>query len=153
MNRVRLRLDAAKATAARRLSEEEECRRQTQTQVVGFRQVMVQKPRSYDTPLPPSPLGLSNYDALDLDDEMWGEDEDHDGSNSGIYSDFNIMKPVGMGSGDGDEYDYLDELDGIPNELAELPEERPPPPPDERMVEMLKEKERQKELCFVHFVA
>lgn len=148
MNRVRLRLDAAKATAARRLSEEEESRRrQTQTQVVGFRQVMVQKHRSHDTPLPPSPLGLSNYDALDL------EDEDCEGSDSEIYTDFNIMKPVGTGSGDGDEYDYLDELDGIPHDLAELPEERPPPPPDERMVEMLKEKERQKELCFVHFVA
>jgi hypothetical protein len=50
---------------------------------------------------------------------------------------------------DGDEYEYLDGLDGIPQKP---PEERPPPPPDERMVEMYKERERQRELCFVHFV-
>jgi len=138
MNRVRTSLDVAKAIARR----EEESNRQA----LGLQQVMIQKQRY--TPPPPSPLGLSNYDALDLEDEMLEEygDGDHDGPI--IYSDFNVMKPTG--THEGDEYDYLDELDGIPHEL---PEERRPPPPDERMVEMLKEKERQKELCFVHFVA
>jgi hypothetical protein len=142
LNRVRTRLDAAKATAAR---DQEE----TTRQVFGLRQVLVQKPRCYDALLPPSPLGLSNYDALDLEDEMSGHNEDEDGEDAGptIYSDFNVMKPPT--DADGDEYEYLDGLDGIPQKP---PEERPPPPPDERMVEMYKERERQRELCFVHFV-
>jgi hypothetical protein len=148
MNRVRNRLDAAKATA-RRASEEHEARR-----AVNVRQYVVQKPRCLDTTLPPSPLGLSNYDALDLEDEMFDDEEgDSDHGSPVIYSDWKVMKPCG--AMDGDEYEYLDELDGIPHELAELPEERPPPPPDERLVEMMKEKERQKELCFInlHFGA
>jgi hypothetical protein len=139
MNRVRNRLDAAKAKA----SEEHDGRH-----AVSLRQYMVQKPRCLDTPLPPSPLGLSNYDALDLEYEMFDEDGDGDHGKPVIYSDWKVMKPCT--SVDEDEYEYLDELDGIPHELAELPEERPPPPPDERMMEMMKEKERQKELCFIN---
>jgi len=143
MNRVRNRLDAARA------SKEHEARR-----AVNMRQYVVQKPRCLDMTLPPSPLGLSNYDALDLEDEMFDDEEgDSDHGSPVIYSDWKVMKPCG--AMDGDEYEYLDELDGIPHELAELPEERPPPPPDERLVEMMKEKERQKELCFInlHFGA
>jgi hypothetical protein len=143
MNRVRTRLDAAKATA-RRVSEEYESNRQT----LNLRRLMVQNPRRLDVPLPPSPLGLSNYDALDLEDEMF-DDENGDGDHGDriIYSDWSVRRPDS--ATEGDEYDYLDDLDGIPPELAELREERPPPPPDERLVEMMKEKERQKELCFV----
>jgi len=143
MNRVRTRLDAAKATA-RRASEEHESNRQT----VNLRQFVVQKPRCLDAPLPPSPLGLSNYDVLDLEDEF--DDENGDGGHSSpiIYSDWSVRKADD--AMEGDEYDYLDDLDGIPHELAELPEERPPPPPDERMVEIMKEKARQKELYFVN---
>jgi hypothetical protein len=143
MNRVRSRLDAAKAFARRRSEEE------VKRQALGLQQVMIQKPRIYNAPLPPSPLGLSNYDALDLEDDVFDEEiRDGDHAEPVIYSDWNVMRPMGMH--EGDEYDYLDELDGIPHEL---PEERAPPPPDERMVEMMKEKERQKELYFVQFIA
>ena len=144
MNRVRTRLDAARATA-RRASEEYEARLQT----VNLGQLMVQNQRRADTPLPPSPLGLSNYDALDLEDEMF-DDENGNGDQGApiIYSDWSVRRPDG--ATEVDEYDYLEDLDGIPHDLAELPEERPPPAPDERMVEMMKEKERQKELCFAN---
>lgn len=143
MNRVRMSLDEAKATAR---WKEQEVERETPA----VRQVLVQKPRCFEAPLPPSPLGLSNYDALDLEDEFFDEDDgeyQEYGGGPRIYSDFNIMKPCS--SNDGDEYDYLDELDGIPHDL---PEERPPLP-DERLVDMLKEKERQREVSFVKFVA
>jgi hypothetical protein len=155
MNRVRINLDTAKASCATAYAiKQEEVARGTPA----LRQVIVQKPRCYDAPLPPSPLGLSNYDALDLEDELesfgdWSEEhDDDDGSYCGpsIYSDFNVMKP--MTTSDGDDYDYLDELDGIPHDL---PDERPPPLPgvDERLVDILTEKERQREISFVQFVA
>jgi len=141
MNRVRTTLEAAKATASARMQQEID--RQTPV----FRQVIVQKPRCFDEPLPPSPLGLSNYDALDLEDEMFDDpDENGDCGVSRIYSDFNIMRPVS--ASDEDEYDYLDELDGIPHDLPD----EPPPLLDERLVDMLKEKERQREVSFVQFV-
>jgi len=139
MNRVRTRLNTAKATAST-----EEASRQTPA----LRHMTVQRPRCYDAPLPPSPLGLSNYDALDAEDEMFDDEEDGHCSSSGFYSDFNVMDPTR--TVEGDEYGYLDELDGIPHDL---PEERPPPPPDEDLMEMLREKERQKEVCFVKFIA
>lgn len=141
MNRVRRSIEAAKVPVV----HQEELSRPA----MGFRQVMhVQRPRYLDIPPPPSPLGLSNYDALDLEDEDMFDNENGEGDHAGssvIYSDFNKMNQCSMV--DGDEYDYLDELDGIE------PEERPPPPLDERVVEMMREKERQKELYFVHFVA
>lgn len=114
-----------------------------------LKEIIVQKPRCFEPPLPPSPLGLSNYDALDLEDEMFDDDEEEYGEYGGprIYSDFNIMKPYA--ASDGDEYDYLDELDGIPHDL---PEERPRLI-DEALVDILKEKERQREVSFVQFVA
>lgn len=140
MNRVRSRLDAAKATVARR---DEELSRHA----VAFRQVIpVLKPRCYDVPLPGLPItrsplvGVSNYKALDEDDE------DGDGDNGDSVIDWNKREPCRVVDEDDYECDYLDELDGIPHELAELPEERPPPPPDERLVEMMKDKESQKEL-------
>ena len=139
MNRVRLRMDAAKDFM--RLQQERS------KGPLALREIVVQKPRCYDLPLPPSPLGLSNYDALDLEDDM--SDDDHDGEEGGIdhassiYSDFNIMNPCG----DGDDYDYLDALDGI--SPLDLPD-TPPPPPEESIVEMLREKERQGDSYFVH---
>lgn len=139
MNRVRTRLDTAKATAQR-----EQASRQT----YALQQVMAPKPRFYDPPLPPSPLGLSNYDALDIEDEILEDDEHGEHSSSIVYSDFNVMDPTR--AVDGDNYDYLDELDGIPHEM---PEERPPPPPDERLFDMLREKELQKDICFEKFIA
>jgi hypothetical protein len=137
MNRVRLRMDAAKDF----MRQQEQRSRET----LALREIVVQKPRLHDLPLPPSPLGLSNYDALDLEDEM-NDDEEHEGGierTSTIYSDFNIMNPV---TGD-DDYDYLDALDGIsPQDLPDTP----PAPPEESIVEMLREKERQGDSYFVH---
>jgi len=97
---------------------------------VVLREIVIHKPRVLLPP--PSPLGLSNYDALDLEDEI--EDEFHDGVEKieSIYSDFNIMNPC---TGDGDDYDYLDALDGITPE--DLPD-TPPIPPEEAIVEMLR---------------
>jgi len=135
MNRVRMRMDAAKDFM--RLQQE---RKET----LALREIVVQKPRCHEVPLPPSPLGLSNYDAFDLEDDMG--DDDHDGIErcSSIYSDFNIMSP--MSSDGGDAYDYLDALDGISPE--DLPD-TPPRPPEDSIVEMLREKERQGERFFV----
>ena len=74
---------------------------------------------------------------------MFDEEENGGGDHAepAIYSDWNVMSPMNMH--EGDEYEYLDELDGIPHEM---PEERAPPPPDERIVEMMREKEGQKDL-------
>lgn len=140
MNRVRLRMDAAKDVL--RLQQERN------KGTLALREILVQKPRHHDMPLPPSPLGLSNYDALDLEDVE--ADDDHSGQEGGIdhvssiYSDFNIMNP----SGDGDDYDYLDALDGL--SPLDLSDTLPPPPPEEGIVEILREKERQVDSHFVH---
>ena len=137
MNRVRLRMDAAKDF----MRQQEQRGRET----LALREIVVQKPRHHDQPLPPSPLGLSNYDALDLEDELDCEKE-HEGGierTATIYSDFNIMNPVTAD----DDYDYLDALDGI--SPLDLPD-TPPAPPEESIVEMLREKERQGDSYFVH---
>jgi len=90
-------------------------------------QLQTQFPRREYIPLPPSPLGLSNYDALDLDDDFdeeegadWGIGGDGDGDredgmerngmsaegNGGaIYSDFNVLEPTESVIGD---YDNID---------------------------------------------
>lgn len=134
MNRVRKRMDAAKDFW--RLEQERRSKERLSLREI----VLHQKPRFMDLPLPPpSPLGLSNYDALDLDDDLPELDDDlEDGVEriSVIYSDFNIMNPTSS-TEDGDDYDYLDALDGIPIE------DRPPsPPPEDSVVEMLKEDHR-----------
>lgn len=137
MNRVRIRLDAAKDLV--RLEQERS------RETLALREIIVQKPRCHDFPLPPSPLGLSNYDAFDLEDEMEDIDgEGSDGQSSSFYSDFNIMNPT---SCDNDSYEYLDALDGISPE--DLPD-TPPAPPESSLVEMLREKERQGDSFFVH---
>ena len=66
---------------------------------------------------------------------------------SAIYSDFNILNPATSDDG-GDDWGYLDALDGIqPEDLPDMP---PPPPEDANtIVEMLKEKERQGDSYFV----
>jgi hypothetical protein len=86
-------------------------------------------------PLPPSPLGISDYDALDMEDNLHDECCD-EGEGSLVYSDFNILEPV--------EPDY--------SNFNSLPQRRrPPSPPDEKEVELMLEKQRQKELSFVEF--
>lgn len=137
MNAVRLRMDAAKAF----MLQEQERRKGT----LELKQIVVQKPRTYEMPLPPSPLGLSNYDALDLEDDMLDEDnEDGVEGRSPFYSDFSIMNP----NCDGDGYEYLDALDGIsPDDLPAAP---PSPPEEDDVLEMLREKERLGDNFFVH---
>ena len=119
-------MDAAKAFI--RL-EQEKGRAQ-----LSYREVVLQKPRIHETPLPPSPLGLSNYDALDLEDQFDDCEDESDGS-SAIYSDFNIMNPI---TSDGDDYDYgyLDAVDGIRSQ--DLPD-TPPQPVEDNIVEILRE--------------
>ncbi|TVY83475.1 hypothetical protein LSUE1_G002414 [Lachnellula suecica] len=136
MNRVRMRMDEAKDFIR---MEHERGRAK-----LSMREIVLQKPRTHEPPLPPSPLGLSNYDAFDLEDEISIDDDDYsDGSDgsSAIYSDFNIMNPI---TSDGDDYDYLDAIDGIPtDDLADSP----PQPPEETIVGMLREEKRQEEHC------
>ena len=64
-------------------------------------------------------------------------DECPDGSEGSlVYSDFNILEPF--------EPDHA--------EFRSLPQpRRPPSPPDEKEVELILEKQRQKELCFLQF--
>lgn len=102
---------------------------------LSLREIVLQKPRCFDFPLPPSPLGLSNYDALDIDDDIYDEEDNEDVDKmSAIYSDFNIMNPTS--SSEGDDYDYLDALDGIsPQDLPDTP----PAPPEESLAEMLRD--------------
>jgi len=135
MNRVRQRMDSAKDFM--RLEQEESKER------LSLREIVIHKPRCYETPLPPSPLGLSNYDALDLEDDFCDPYDDGGMDRmSTIYSDFNIMNPS---MGDGDDYDYLDALDGI--STRNLPD-TPPALPEQSIVEILRE-ERQGESNFV----
>ncbi|PBP27448.1 hypothetical protein BUE80_DR001734 [Diplocarpon rosae] len=79
MNRVRKRMDAAREF----LAEEQDNSREA----LPLREILTQKPPCLDVPLPPSPLGLSAYDAFDLEDERdseyWNDDVDRD---SGIYT-------------------------------------------------------------------
>lgn len=136
MNRVRKRMDAA-----RDFMEQEKTRER-----LSLRQIVIQKPRCLDVPLPPSPLGLSNYDALDLEDEENAEDWHGSFDQvSNIYSDFNIMNPA-IDRDDPDALDdYLDALDGIsPRDLPATP----PEPSGECISEMLRE-DRQGEGIFV----
>jgi len=146
MNRVRMSMDAAKDFM--RLEQEQSKGR------MSLRQIVIQKPRCNDMPLPPSPLGLSAYDALDLEDDIsdpYEEDFGIDRSDgmdriSAIYSDFNIMNPVSSTEGDGDDWGFLDALDGIqPQDLPDTP----PAPPEDSIVDLLREKERQGDGYFV----
>jgi len=138
MNRVRLRMDAAKDF----VRQEQERGKQT----LALKQIVAQKPRcleAAEVSLPPSPLGLSNYDAFDLDDDDISDGFCDGGIDrtSAIYSDFNIMNPT---AGDGDDYDYLDALDGI--SIQDLPDTPPaPPPPECCIADIMRERERNRE--------
>lgn len=139
MNRVRRRMDAARDFMR---MEQEKTRER-----LSLREIVIQKPRCLEIPLPPSPLGLSNYDAFDLEDEETLEDWHGDSLDRapGIYSDFNIMNPTEERNDDDALDDYLDALDGIsPQDLPDTP----PAPPEECIVEMLRE-DRQGEGFFV----
>jgi len=109
---------------------------------LALRNNAVRKACGNEIPLTPSPLGISNYDAFDLD-ETDDEYEGGPGRGQTIYSDFNIMNPV---TGEPDDYDYLDASDGI---IAQDLHDSPPPPPEDGLVETLREKERQGQSYFV----
>ncbi len=68
-------------------------------------------------PPPPSPLGLSNYDAFDQDDDILGEEADEVAGSDTIYSDFSVLDPA---SSDVEDYDSLRpfEDDGNERELV-----------------------------------
>ncbi|MCJ1462690.1 hypothetical protein MMC07_001293 [Pseudocyphellaria aurata] len=63
-------------------------------------------PRQYDPP-PPSPLGLSNYDAFDYEEDSTDEDEDDEDAsgNDLVYSDFSALS---ADDSDSDEDSYFD---------------------------------------------
>lgn len=138
MNSVRMRLSAAKELM---LQRQEDRNRET----LELKEIVVQPSWRCHERLPPSPLGTSNYDALDLEDAMMNDElEDGISRCSSIYSDFNIMDPT---SPEGDSYDYLDTLDGItPEDLPDMP----PTTPEEGIVDILREEERQGDGLFVH---
>lgn len=89
-------------------------------------------------PLPPSPLGLSNYDALDAEDGV-PDGATTQGEGCAIYSDFSILEPTESVV---EDYDSLDEIAPL------LPKHRPPSPPCEEVLDLIREKERQKEVSF-----
>jgi hypothetical protein len=105
-------------------------------------------PHAKPEPLPPSPLGLSNYDALDewpshFDDESNGEQDSGyfggSGADSGdtFYSDFNFFDSDSEHPKD-EEYD--DPFSVLPSQV--LNPARPPSPPEEPFKQMLKEQDR-----------
>lgn len=62
-------------------------------------------PRQYNPPSP-SPLGLSNYDAFDYEDDPVDEDDDDDASgNDLVYSDFSALSADDSNSDDNSYFD------------------------------------------------
>lgn len=116
----------------------------------------------------PSPLGLSNYDALDDEDGFYDDEHQYCGScptspkkdekvtkmtdeDDEYYSDFNFFDHNKEDGRDSDEeYDDPFSLSVLPAEIAR--EKRPPSPPDGRLIELMKEKERQREVLFLEFI-
>ncbi|KAF2396843.1 hypothetical protein EJ06DRAFT_559484 [Trichodelitschia bisporula] len=111
--------------------------------------------------LPPSPLGLSNYAALDEDDYApwyWGdeeEDEQAGGRCEGpggerVYSDFNFFDPLRQEEDEDEDDDAMEGASGgaVKGTVLDTAR-RPPSPPDEMEIE--RERERQKEVSFVRF--
>jgi len=115
-----------------------------------------------------SPLGLSNYDALDDEDGFYDDEHQYCGScpnspkkekkiiknktnDDEYYSDFNFFDNSKEDGRESDEeYDDPFSLSVLPAEIAR--EKRPPSPPDGRLIELMKEKERQREVLFLEFI-
>jgi len=97
-------------------------------------------PRREYLPLPPSPLGLSNYDAFDNEDGFFDEDGEDGGGL--VYSDFNVLEPCEPVV---DDHDSLSAFNNDPvwGKLVPLA--------DDKVEEIMREKERQKEISFVRF--
>lgn len=119
----------------------------------------------------PSPLGLSNYEALDDEDGFYDDEHEHyyggsppsspqqelhatDGTKvNGYYSDFNFFDNSHEDTGGRDsdeEYDDPFSLSLLPAEITK--EKRPPSPPDGSIIENMKEKDRQREVLFLEFI-
>ena len=110
-------------------------------------------------------MGLSNYDALDDEDDWYDSYHDEeeneapefpfpkavvgpkagDSEEKEYYTDWNLRD-----ADDGDVVDSPD-VDGLPPEL--IPAMRPPSPPEGRTVELLKEEEREQKIIsgFLNF--
>ena len=113
-------------------------------QVAGEENEMRAPPKPF-VPPPPSPLGLSNYDALDDDYPMDGLDEES--GNTDYYSDFSVLE-----ADDGDtttEEHKVQETEPFMLPEPMLKEQKLPSPPDEMLVEMMTMKERKREVMFV----
>lgn len=135
-----------------------------------------QVPRRDYIPLPPSPLGLSNYDAFDLEDDFAVDDGDGDGDDAGgdsggydwtassdtvespssIYSDFSVLDPMESVV---DDHDLIEAFAGTSTtagvgalEVAwnesERKREAEQRKHEERMAEIKEEKERQRKVLF-----
>jgi hypothetical protein len=121
-----------------------------------------------DAELNPSPLGLSNYDALDDEDGFYDDEHRYCSScpsspkkeqstkhktddDDEYYSDFNFFDASKEEGPESDEeYDDPFSLSVLPAGIAR--EKRPPSPPDGRLIELMKEKERQREVLFLEFI-
>ncbi|TID19132.1 hypothetical protein E2P81_ATG06113 [Venturia nashicola] len=119
----------------------------------------------------PSPLGLSNYDALDEEDEIdygYFDDEDNDigcvfgnpiplrmdkrdrGEDEEYYTDWNcFVNADETTKEEEDEYDDPFSLSVLSRDLVK--EKRSPSPPEGALVEFLKETEREKEVLMMGF--
>lgn len=107
-----------------------------------------QKPFRQYIPPSPSPLGLSNYDALDQEGDPYSEDDVEDADTSSIYSDFNVLdsnEPVL------DDYDSLAAFEDPMIEYEDTGQQRPPTPPREEIIKFVLERERLKEVSFIEF--
>ena len=70
-------------------------------------------------PPPPSPLGISNYDALDEDDDPLDEEAEEVTGSDTIYSDFSVLDPASL---DIEDYDSLRPFDDNGSERESVSE-------------------------------
>lgn len=152
MNRVRQQVVAAKEFEQRRMELARQAFLYDDTSAA-YLENLADGPRRYQSspdhiphrhyiPLPPSPLGLSNYDAFDDEDFPYGDGEHEEAEEQPLYSDFNLLEPSESVV---DDYDLLETIESASTER------RPPTPPCEKAIELMMEMERQKEVSFVQF--
>ncbi|KAE9963608.1 hypothetical protein BLS_002248 [Venturia inaequalis] len=121
----------------------------------------------------PSPLGLSNYDALDEEDEIdfgYFDDEDKDEETGYEYGDATTSRKDKRKKGEDEEYytdwncfdnvqetrieeedEYADPFSLSVLSKGLVKEKRPPSPPEGKRAEILKESEREKEVLMMGF--
>ncbi|KAI9748812.1 MAG: hypothetical protein M1815_002970 [Lichina confinis] len=104
-------------------------------------------------PRPPSPGACSNYDVLDREDDEAAAAMDGDGTDRvlacAFYSDFSSLQHPHRKPSLADPYD--EPLDSLERRRTLSPMDRPPSPPDEKTLELMRERERQKEVSFIQF--